>query len=124
MERIDRPVTLYREAAMAIRRGMLLFRQVNFASFSVEFDKAIELDPRQKAYLWQRGLSLYYLDSGVSVFFKVRRGRAVRLDVAQNPNDTRSPYGASCAKHNYMEQMKQGDDFLRQVVVLTSILNL
>ena len=36
----------------------------------------------------------------------------------------RSPYGASCAKHNYMEPMKQGDDFLRQVVVLTSILNL
>ncbi|XLU53586.1 hypothetical protein S245_048234, partial [Arachis hypogaea] len=28
----------------------------------VEFDRAIELDPRQKAYLWQRGLSLYYLD--------------------------------------------------------------
>lgn len=36
----------------------------------------------------------------------------------------RSPFGASCVKHNYMELMKQGDDFLRQVVDLTSILNL
>ncbi|XLU26851.1 hypothetical protein S245_062917, partial [Arachis hypogaea] len=48
----------------------------------VEFDRAIELDPRQKAYLWQRGLSLYYLDrfeEGAEQF---------RLDVAQNPIDT------------------------------------
>jgi hypothetical protein len=102
-----------REAVMAIRRGMLLFRQVNFGfvysilkcfvvvvkgdvlGSLVEFDKAIELDTRQKACkflgilivcflrvvenvdimrimmklcggcdldLWQRGLSLYYVD--------------------------------------------------------------
>ncbi|XVE63094.1 hypothetical protein DITRI_Ditri06bG0172100 [Diplodiscus trichospermus] len=71
-----------REAVIAVRRGMLLFRQGDVSGSLAEFDKAIELDPRQKAYLWQRGLSLYYLDrfeEGAEQF---------RLDVAQNPNDT------------------------------------
>ncbi|XP_038716346.1 lipoprotein NlpI [Tripterygium wilfordii] len=71
-----------REAILAIRRGMLLFRQGDVLGSLAEFDKAIELDPRQKAYLWQRGLSLYYLDrfeDGAEQF---------RFDVAQNPNDT------------------------------------
>ncbi|KAJ0013488.1 hypothetical protein Pint_19689 [Pistacia integerrima] len=71
-----------REAVMAVRRGMLLFRQGDVLGSLVEFDKAIELDPRQKAYLWQRGLSLYYLD-------RFEEGaKQFRLDVAQNPNDT------------------------------------
>ncbi|EYU42200.1 hypothetical protein ABFS82_14G193500 [Erythranthe guttata] len=71
-----------REAAIAIRRGMLLFRQGDVLGSIAEFDKAIELDPRQKAYLWQRGLSLYYVnrfEEGAEQF---------RIDVAQNPNDT------------------------------------
>ncbi|KAK9219214.1 hypothetical protein WN943_007855 [Citrus x changshan-huyou] len=71
-----------REAVVAIRRGMLLFRQGDVVGSVAEFDKAIELDPRQKAYLWQRGLSLYYLDrfqEGAEQF---------PIDVAQNPNDT------------------------------------
>ncbi|PON89549.1 N-terminal acetyltransferase A, auxiliary subunit [Trema orientale] len=71
-----------REAVSAIRRGMLLFRQGDVAGSLAEFDKAIELDPRQKAYLWQRGLSLYYLDR-----FK-EGAEQFRIDVAQNPNDT------------------------------------
>ncbi|XWS64488.1 hypothetical protein CRYUN_Cryun05aG0008000 [Craigia yunnanensis] len=71
-----------RDAVIAIRRGMLLFRQGDVSGSLAEFDKAIELDSRQKAYLWKRGLSLYYLDrfeEGAEQF---------RLDVAQNPNDT------------------------------------
>ncbi|KAG5549073.1 hypothetical protein RHGRI_014443 [Rhododendron griersonianum] len=73
----------------------------------VEFDKAIELDPRQKAYLWQRGLSLYYLDrfeEGAEQF---------RLDVAQNPNDTEESiwcflceaqlYGVDEARRRFLE---------------------
>ncbi|CAN1219755.1 hypothetical protein LINPERPRIM_LOCUS1690 [Linum perenne] len=71
-----------REASLAVRRGMLLFRQGDVLGSVAEFDKAIELDPRQKAYMWQRGLSLYYLDrfeEGAEQF---------RIDVAMNPNDT------------------------------------
>eukprot|EP00268_Persea_americana_P049273 TRINITY_DN5272_c0_g1_i14.p1 TRINITY_DN5272_c0_g1~~TRINITY_DN5272_c0_g1_i14.p1 ORF type:complete len:269 (+),score=43.31 TRINITY_DN5272_c0_g1_i14:134-940(+) len=68
-------------ASIAVRRGMQLFRQGDVHGSLVEFDKAIELDPRQKAYLWQRGLTLYYLDrfeEGAEQF---------RLDIAVNPND-------------------------------------
>ncbi|QHO44949.1 uncharacterized protein DS421_6g175030 [Arachis hypogaea] len=59
----------------------------------VEFDRAIELDLHQKAYLWQRGLSLYYLDRGTELDFHFvvdlkKELSSFRLDVAQNPNDT------------------------------------
>ncbi|XP_055806791.1 uncharacterized protein LOC129875520 isoform X4 [Solanum dulcamara] len=94
-------------AVTAIRQGMLLFRQGDVLGSLVEFDKAIQLDPRQKAYLWQRGLSLYYLDryeEGAHQF---------RLDVAQNPNDTEESiwcflceaqlYGIHEARKRYLE---------------------
>ncbi|PKI49781.1 hypothetical protein CRG98_029830 [Punica granatum] len=58
-----------REAVLAIRRGMLLFRQGDIAGSLTEFDKAIELDPRQKDRF----------EEGAEQF---------RIDVAQNPNDT------------------------------------
>ncbi|XP_011092103.1 uncharacterized protein LOC105172402 isoform X1 [Sesamum indicum] len=96
-----------REAVIAVRRGMLLFRQGDVLGSLVEFDKAIELDPRQKAYLWQRGLSLYYLnrfEEGAEQF---------RLDVAQNPNDTEESiwcflceaqlYGVDEARRRFLE---------------------
>ncbi|CAD6231444.1 unnamed protein product [Miscanthus lutarioriparius] len=69
-------------ASLAVRRGMQLFRQGDVAGSLAEFDRAIDMDPRQKQYLWQRGLSLYYLDrfeEGAEQF---------RIDVAANPNDT------------------------------------
>ncbi|XP_051124374.1 uncharacterized protein LOC127246828 [Andrographis paniculata] len=96
-----------RDASMAIRRGMLLFRQGDVPGSLVEFDKAIELDSRQRAYLWQRGLSLYYLDrfeEGAEQF---------RIDVAQNPNDTEESiwcflceaqlYGVDEARKRFLE---------------------
>lgn len=70
------------QASLAVKRGMELFIQGDVAGSLVEFDKAQELDPRQKPYLWQRGLSLYYLD-------RFAEGAAqFREDVAVNPNDT------------------------------------
>ncbi|XP_014510900.1 uncharacterized protein LOC106769691 [Vigna radiata var. radiata] len=96
-----------REAVLAIRRGMSLFRQGDVSGSLVEFDKAIQLDPRQKAYLWQRGLSLYYLnrfEEGAEQF---------RFDVAQNPNDTEESiwcflceaqlYGVDEARKRFLE---------------------
>lgn len=107
-----------REAVMAIRRGMLLFRQGDVLGSLVEFDKAIELDPRQKAYLWQRGLSLYYLDrfeEGAEQF---------RLDVAQNPNDTEESiwcflceaqlYGTDEARRRYLEVGRDSRPVMRE----------
>ncbi|XP_039156160.1 uncharacterized protein LOC104417708 [Eucalyptus grandis] len=103
-----------REAALAIRRGMLLFRQHMLVLFDgdvvgslLEFDKAMELDPRQKAHLWQRGLSLYYLNR-----FK-EGAEQLRIDVAQNPNDTEESiwcflceaqlYGVDEARKRFLE---------------------
>uniref|UniRef100_A0A5B7CAC5 Uncharacterized protein n=1 Tax=Davidia involucrata TaxID=16924 RepID=A0A5B7CAC5_DAVIN len=107
-----------REAVIAIRRGMLLFRQGDVSGSVVEFDKAIELDPRQKAYLWQRGLSLYYLDrfeEGAEQF---------RLDVAQNPNDTEESiwcflceaqlYGADEARRRFLEVGRDPRPIMRE----------
>ncbi|KAI4372289.1 hypothetical protein MLD38_010536 [Melastoma candidum] len=95
------------DAVLAIRRGMLLFRQGDVHGSLAEFDKAIELDPRQKAYLWQRGLSLYYLnrfEEGAEQF---------RIDVEQNPNDTEESiwcflceaqlYGVDEARKRFLE---------------------
>lgn len=105
-------------AAMAIRRGMLLFRQGDVLGSLMEFDKAIVLDPRQKAYLWQRGLSLYYLD-------RYEEGaRQFRLDVAQNPNDTEESiwcflceaqlYGIPEARKRFLEVGRDPRPVMRQ----------
>ncbi|CAK9166848.1 unnamed protein product [Ilex paraguariensis] len=108
-----------REAVIAIRRGMLLFRQGDVPVSIVEFDRAIELDPRQKAYLWQRGLSLYYLAR-----FK-EGAEQFRLDVAQNPNDTEESiwcflceaqlYGADKARKRFLEVGRDPRPVMREV---------
>ncbi|PPD97373.1 hypothetical protein GOBAR_DD05586 [Gossypium barbadense] len=96
-----------KDAVIAIRRGMLLFREGDVPGSVVEFDKAIELDPRQKAYLWQRGLSLYYLDRFEEA------AEQFRIDVAENPNDTEESiwcflceaqlYGVDEARQRFLE---------------------
>nr|GEV96126.1 tetratricopeptide-like helical [Tanacetum cinerariifolium] len=96
-----------REALIAIRRGMILFRQGDVVGSVAEFDNAIKLDPRQKAYLWQRGLSLYYLDRFEEA------SEQFRIDVAQNPNDTEESiwcflceaqlYGPAEARKRFLE---------------------
>ncbi|GAB2277378.1 hypothetical protein Dimus_012081 [Dionaea muscipula] len=111
-----------REAIIAIRRGMQLFRQGDVLGSVVEFDKAIELDPRQKAYLWQRGLSLYYLnrfEDGAEQF---------RLDVAKNPNDTEEAiwcflceaplYGVDEARKRFLEVGRDPRPVMREVYTL------
>ncbi|KAM0867904.1 hypothetical protein ACQ4PT_041671 [Festuca glaucescens] len=94
-------------ATLAVRRGMQLFKQGDVAGSAAEFDRAIELDPRQKAYLWQRGLSLYYLDRFEDA------AEQFRLDVAENPNDTEESiwcflceaqlYGVEEARKRFLE---------------------
>ncbi|XP_037473065.1 uncharacterized protein LOC119349159 [Triticum dicoccoides] len=94
-------------APLAVRRGMELFKQGDVAGSVAEFDRAIELDPRQKAYLWQRGLSLYYLDRFEDA------AEQFRLDVAANPNDTEESiwcflceaqlYGVEEARNRFLE---------------------
>lgn len=95
------------QASLAVKLGMELFVQGDVGGSLVEFDKALELDPRQKPYLWQRGLSLYYLD-------RFQEGAAqFREDVAVNPNDTEEAiwcflceaqlYGTEAARRRFLE---------------------
>ncbi|XP_020570792.1 uncharacterized protein LOC110017954 isoform X2 [Phalaenopsis equestris] len=108
-----------RAASTAVRRGMLLFRQGNVDGSLAEFDRAIALDPRRKGYLWQRGLSLYYLnrfEEGADQF---------RLDVAENPNDTEESiwcflceaqiYGVDEARKRFLEVGQDSRFFMREV---------
>ncbi|KAG2588616.1 hypothetical protein PVAP13_5NG348700 [Panicum virgatum] len=109
-------------ASLAVRRGMQLFRQGDVAGSMAEFDKAIEMDPRQKQYLWQRGLSLYYLDrfeEGAEQF---------RLDVAANPNDTEESiwcflceaqlYGIKEARKQFLEVGLDSRPVMREAYML------
>ncbi|KAH9553623.1 hypothetical protein CY35_08G021500 [Sphagnum magellanicum] len=99
-------------AILATRRGMQLFSKGDVRGSVVEFDKALELDPQQKPYLWQRGLSLYYLrrfEEGAKQF---------RDDVAVNPNDTEESiwcflceaqlYGPDKAHQNFLQLLAVG----------------
>jgi hypothetical protein len=64
------------------RRGMAKFARDDVEGSVADFDQVIALDGRRAPYMWQRGLSLYYLDdfdAGAAQF---------RRDVAVNPNDT------------------------------------
>ncbi|KAK9691942.1 hypothetical protein RND81_09G230600 [Saponaria officinalis] len=111
-----------RDAVLAVRRGMLLFRQGDVLGSLAEFDRAIELDPRQKAYSWQRGLSLYYLDrfeEGAEQF---------RIDVAQNPNDTEESiwcflceaqlYGVDQARQRFLQVGRDSRAVMREAYSL------
>eukprot|EP00775_Hariotina_reticulata_P005845 gene5845-6086_t len=67
---------------LLVRSGMNKFRQNQVEESLQDFDQALQLDPRLRPFLWQRGLSLYYVqqyDEGAKQF---------RDDVAVNPNDT------------------------------------
>ncbi|KAG2500873.1 hypothetical protein HYH03_001634 [Edaphochlamys debaryana] len=64
------------------RSGMEKFRRNEVEASVVDFDGVIAAAPSMKPYMWQRGLSLYYLEryaDGAEQF---------RVDVAVNPNDT------------------------------------
>ncbi|CAM6093212.1 unnamed protein product [Calypogeia fissa] len=70
------------QAMVATRKGMQLFSEGDVKGSLEKFDEALELDHESLPYLWQRGLSFYYVnrfEEGAKQF---------RDDVAVNPNDT------------------------------------
>lgn len=69
-------------AASPVREGMAAFVENDVERSIALFDKAIAERPESKPYLWQRGLSLYYVErfgEGAEQF---------AIDVSVNPNDT------------------------------------
>ena len=69
------------QPAQLIDQGMDQFRQGHVEESLARFDKAIEIDPRVKPYLWQRGISQYCLGD----FTGGRQQFEIHQDV--NPND-------------------------------------
>jgi lipoprotein NlpI len=49
-----------KSANLYVMRGMVHFQAGDIDRSITDFDRSIELDPRSKPYLWQRGISLYY----------------------------------------------------------------
>nr|XP_025881068.1 uncharacterized protein LOC4326490 isoform X3 [Oryza sativa Japonica Group] len=117
-------------ASLAVRGGMQLFRQGDVAGSVAEFDRAIELDQRQKKYLWQRGLSLYYLDRCIiMIVTRFEEGaEQFRLDVAANPNDTEESiwcflceaqlYGVDEARKRFLEVGLDSRSVMREAYAL------
>lgn len=70
------------DARALVRSGMDKFENNDVEGSVADFDAALAARPAMRPYLWQRGLSLYYLAEyaeGATQF---------RDDVAVNPNDT------------------------------------
>lgn len=65
-----------------VRTGMQKFRKNEVEASVQDFDRALALQPQLRPYLWQRGLSLYYLGEFQEAATQFRD------DVAVNPNDT------------------------------------
>ncbi|KAK3282580.1 hypothetical protein CYMTET_9689 [Cymbomonas tetramitiformis] len=80
------------------------FRKGNIAESIEYFDEVLEMSPKQKPFLWQRGLSLYYANRFVE------GAEQFRSDVAVNPNDTEEAIWAfMCeARLDGPEQAQQG----------------
>ncbi|GBF91154.1 hypothetical protein Rsub_04823 [Raphidocelis subcapitata] len=70
------------DARQLIQRGMTKFRSNDVEGSVADFDAALAADASLRPYLWQRGLSLYYVGS-----FQ-EGAKQFRDDVAVNPNDT------------------------------------
>ncbi|KAL7561858.1 hypothetical protein ACA910_009693 [Epithemia clementina (nom. ined.)] len=69
------------QARRLVAEGMSAFRQGQVSRSIELFDQAEDEEPRYVPYLWQRGLSYYYVND----FAKARR--QFRLDVQVNPLD-------------------------------------
>ena len=64
-----------------IRRGMVNFKLANVSESIQDFDQAEKLDPTVSPYLWQRGLSYYYVE-------RFEEGAAqFELDLSVNAQD-------------------------------------
>eukprot|EP01051_Picozoa_sp_SAG22_P030731 SAG22_NODE_12077_length_457_cov_0.865922_1_plen_113_part_01 len=62
--------------------GMELFKRNRVAESVSSFDRTIAIAPQQRPYMWQRGLSLFYLERLEEAM------EQFEIDVAANPNDT------------------------------------
>ncbi|EFN56395.1 hypothetical protein CHLNCDRAFT_22249 [Chlorella variabilis] len=93
-----------------VRTGMTKFRENNVEGSVADFDAAMAAGPSIRPYLWQRGLSLYYLrqfEEGAKQF---------RDDVAVNPNDTEESIWAFLCEAQLLGPDQARQQFLEATV--------
>jgi len=91
-----------------IRSGMRKFQAADVKGSLLEFDEALKLGgDRLRPYLWQRGISLYYLDS-----FQ-EGAKQFRDDVAVNPSDTEESIWAFLCEAQLYGPDKARQDLLK-----------
>jgi hypothetical protein len=100
-----------RDPQALVRSGMRKFADTGDVEGSIEdFDAALAAKPTLRPYLWQRGLSLYYvgtkeaLQEGATQF---------RDDVAVNPNDTEESIWAFLCEAQLLGPEKAREQFLQ-----------
>ena len=106
------------------RRGMAKFARNDVEGSVEDFDLLISSAPSRAPYMWQRGLSLYYLERYADGAAQFRR------DVAVNPNDTeeavwaflceaRDPSaGFDAARANLLEVGRDPRGYMREAYAL------
>ncbi|WCJ36441.1 Tetratricopeptide repeat (TPR)-like superfamily protein [Euphorbia peplus] len=110
------------QAQLAIDRGRALFKQGDVEGSLAEFEKAIELDPSQRAHLWEMGISLYYVNR-----FK-EGAKQFRLDTIKNSNDTEEAiwcflceaqfYGVTRARERFLKVRRDQRPFMRKAYTI------
>lgn len=98
------------DAQTLVRIGMRRFENGEVEGSLTAFDEALRVNPSIRPYLWQRGLSLYYLGSQEAL---TEGALQFRDDVAVNPNDTEEAiwaflceaklFGHEAARRNFLQ---------------------
>ena len=93
-----------------VREGMRKFERGDVEGSVEYFNAALDARPSMRPYLWQRGLSLYYVGTEAAL---AEGARQFRDDVSVNPNDTEEAIwaflceaklqGAETARKNFLQ---------------------
>lgn len=72
-----------------------------------DFDEVLKISPSSRPFLWQRGLSLYYVED------YVEGAKQFRDDVAVNPNDTEEAIWAFLCEAKLLGPDRAREQFLK-----------
>lgn len=93
-----------------VRSGMRKFASEDVEGSVADFDAAMAARPSLRPFLWQRGLSLYYIGTEEAL---QEAARQFRDDVAVNPNDTEESIWAYLCEAQLIGPEKAREQFLQ-----------
>jgi len=98
-----------KDAQTLVRIVMRKFENGDVEGSLTDFDEALRVKPSIRPYLWQRGLSLYYVGSEEAL---AEGAHQFRDDVAVNPNDTEEAIWAFLCEAKLKGYEAARNDFL------------